>query len=141
MAGLTSAAAGSPNRKSLPDKGECLVPIGEFAVLLEFLDKGENCFEGRTRRVACALEVVAGQKAGRRLHIGEPREPLGREGMIVQSSVAGQAVQTMQFEVLLEIRLPQEALELGRAHAPYFHEFHMVAYQGQDAVAMGVRHA
>src|SRR5882724_387958 len=54
--------------------------------------------------------------------------------IILQPAMAGGAVQAMQLQVLLEVRLPEESLEGALAHPVDIFELEMIGHQSFHAV-------
>ena len=124
-------------RKALPDEGDRFLLRGDLALKLGRLDGIEHLGERGAGLVAHLDQIMAGQER-RRVDVLLPE--LGDLPLAElpggQVAVAGDAVQTMQFEVFLELRLPQEALQRAVAHLFAGHETHVLSDELDDLVTL-----
>lgn len=126
----------------LPHELQCLLAVVQAAFELLVFYGGEDFAEERPRAVACGDQVIAADQPRRaRLFGGHGLELLLRVPVDIQDSVAGQAVQAVQFEVLGEARQAQEALEGRFLHAGHVGKAHVLGNQGGDLLAVVVAEA
>ena len=93
-------------------EGHGFIPRADPAVQLGLLDGVQNCFERRARRIAKGDQVLARQEARRSDLL---RRGLGEEFtdhiVVLQMAVTRQAVEAVEFQMLLEAGEPHKTLE------------------------------
>src|SRR5277367_3265917 len=112
----------------------------ESAFELRVLDGSQNFFEARTRRIASVNQIAArNQRSG--------ANGLGRNGMqllrrilvCAELTVAGEAIEAVQFQMLSEARQPQKLLQRRLLHQLYLAETHVIVDQRQNLIGFVVR--
>ena len=61
--------------------------------------------------------------------------------MIVESTVARNAIEPMQLQVVIKVRLFDECPKLGSAHVPHVGEPHVVSHQRCHTIRLDVGEA
>ena len=120
-------------------EGQRLFAIREHALVLQFAHLGEDLAEDRAWLIPCGDQIPACQQRDKRLFRLDSLVVLLGKVMVVEQAVAGKAIEPVQLQVVLEIRLFDESPQSGAAHVPHVRELHVVSDQRQHALLRGVR--
>src|SRR5579862_3088775 len=110
------------------------------AIELGLLYGLQNGLKGWSWSIAQLDQVVAGQQSrGPNLFRRGLREEPAHQLVVIEVPVAAEAVQPVQFHVLLEVVQPDKALERGGLHLRHVLEAHVVRNERGDLRRFVVR--
>src|SRR6266849_8807926 len=100
----------------------------------------QNFAEEWPRNVTHLLQIVAREQT-KRMHLigGSLGQEALHEPIGLQSTVAGKAVETVQFKVLVEARKPDKSFQRGCAHLCDILEAHVICDEGGNLFCLLVR--
>lgn len=133
---------GSVGRFGGADEVEGFFEGVDAAFELGVFGEGEELFEAGAGLVSGGHEVAAGEEQfGPDGVWWELGEALAGEVVEGEVAVAGEAVEAVEGEVLVELGQAEEALEGGLAHLLYGGEAHVIVDEGEDLVGFVVGEA
>jgi hypothetical protein len=120
----------------------CFMVRSQAAFELGVFYGAQDFFEARAGIVTGFDQVLASDEGGGTDGFGgDGAQLLLRVGVGIELSVAGEAVDAVEFEVLVEGGQTEEFFQSGLVHALYLSETHVMVDEGENLIGVVVREA